>query len=134
MIKMWLWQVGDPSFAVTADSHDASQEAKGVVMEAIIVRYYCSLSTISDQALFRYLICTYFWCYLSWNLEEAVEHLTMAILVNPNSATMCYSCYAGCKSNSISGMALATTSPTPQVAGNSTGSICIMLWLVVSPI
>jgi hypothetical protein len=41
MIKMWLWQVGDPTLAVTADSHDASQEAKGVVMEAIIGRYYC---------------------------------------------------------------------------------------------
>jgi hypothetical protein len=25
---------------------------------------------------------------LSWNLEEAVEHLTVAILLNPNSATV----------------------------------------------
>jgi len=28
------------------------------------------------------------------NLEEAVEHLTIAILLNPNSPTMCFWCYA----------------------------------------
>jgi hypothetical protein len=42
MLKMCPWQVGDPSLAVTAEeSHDASQEADGMVMEAIIRRYYC---------------------------------------------------------------------------------------------
>jgi hypothetical protein len=42
MLKMWTWQVGDPSLAVTAEeTHDASQEAEGVVMEAIIRNYYC---------------------------------------------------------------------------------------------
>jgi hypothetical protein len=42
MLKMCPWQVGDPSLAVTAEeSHDASKEAEGVVMEAIIRRYYC---------------------------------------------------------------------------------------------
>jgi hypothetical protein len=73
---------------------------------------------------------------LSWNLEEAVEHLTMAILLNPNSATVCYSysCYVGCINNSFGGTALATASPAPQVAGNSKGCLYIVLWLVVSPI
>jgi hypothetical protein len=37
---------------------------------------------------------------LSWNLEEAVEHLTMTILLNPNSTT---ACYAVCINNSVGG-------------------------------
>jgi hypothetical protein len=65
-----------------------------------------SLSTISDQALFRFLICLYFWCCLLWNLEEAVEHLTVAILLNLNSATVCYSWYVGCINNSVGGTTL----------------------------
>jgi hypothetical protein len=66
-----------------------------------------SLSIILDQALFFFLICVYFWCYLSWNLEEAVEHLTVAILLNPNSATVCYSWYVSCINNSVGRTALA---------------------------
>jgi hypothetical protein len=54
--------MGDPSVEV---SHDASQEAEGVVMEAILRRYYCfSLSTSSDQAIFRFLIYVYFCLFL----------------------------------------------------------------------
>jgi hypothetical protein len=67
-------------------------------------------------------------------LEEAVEHITVAILLHPNSATVCYSCYAGCINNSVGRMALATESLAPQVAGDSMGSLRIVLWLVVSPI
>jgi hypothetical protein len=36
MLKMCPWQMGDPSVEV---NHDASQEAEGVVMEAILRRY-----------------------------------------------------------------------------------------------
>jgi hypothetical protein len=68
---------------------------------------------------------------LSWNLEEAVEHLTMEILLNPNSTTLCY---AGCINNSIGGAELATASVAPQVAGDSQVSLRIVPWLVVSPI
>jgi hypothetical protein len=71
---------------------------------------------------------------LSWNLEEALEHLTIAILLNPNSEILCYSYYGGCITNSVGWTVLATASPTPQIAGNSTNSLCIVMWLVVSPI
>jgi hypothetical protein len=37
MLNMWPWQMGDPSVGV---SHDASQEAEGMVVEAILRRYY----------------------------------------------------------------------------------------------
>jgi hypothetical protein len=60
---------------------------------------------------------------------RAVEHLNVAVLMNQNSATVCYSCYAGYINNSVSGTALATASLEPQVAGD-----CIVLWLVVLPI
>jgi hypothetical protein len=32
--------MGDPSLEVTEESHDSSQEAEGMVMEAITRRYY----------------------------------------------------------------------------------------------
>jgi hypothetical protein len=38
MLNKWPWQMGDFSVEV---SHDASQEAECVVMEAILRRYYC---------------------------------------------------------------------------------------------
>ncbi|KAG1362449.1 FAM10 family protein [Cocos nucifera] len=53
-------KMGDPSTEVTEESRDASQEAKGKAMEAI-----------SDG-----------------KLDEAIEHLTEAILLNPTSAIM----------------------------------------------
>ncbi|KAM0825182.1 hypothetical protein ACQ4PT_069753 [Festuca glaucescens] len=53
-------KMGDPSVEVTEDSRDASQEAKGLAMEAMS----------------------------EGKLEEAVEHLTKAILLNPTSAIM----------------------------------------------
>jgi hypothetical protein len=43
---------------------------------------------------------------LSWNLEEAVEHLTMAILVNLKFVIVCFSRYASCVDSSVSGTAL----------------------------
>jgi hypothetical protein len=70
---------------------------------------------------------------LSWNLEEVVEHLTMAILLNPKSAILCYLCYAGCI-NIVGCTALATVSLAPQVAGNSMDYLRILLRLVVSHI
>ncbi|CAM0948381.1 unnamed protein product [Alopecurus aequalis] len=53
-------KMGDPSVEVTEESRDASQEAKGMAMEAMS----------------------------EGKLEEAVEHLTKAILLNPTSAIM----------------------------------------------
>ncbi|XP_058084420.1 FAM10 family protein At4g22670-like [Magnolia sinica] len=53
-------KMGDPSSEVTEESRDASQAAKGKAMEAI------------SQG----------------NLDEAIEHLTEAILLNPTSAIM----------------------------------------------
>jgi hypothetical protein len=67
-------------------------------------------------------------------LKKLLSFFTMVILLNPNSATVCYSCYAGCINNSFGGTALGTASPTPQVVGNTPGCLYIVLWLVVSPI
>ncbi|KAM0935183.1 putative hsp70-interacting protein [Dioscorea sansibarensis] len=53
-------KMGDPSVEVTEEARDASQEAKGKAMEAIS----------------------------EGKLEEAIEHLTEAILLNPTSAIM----------------------------------------------
>ncbi|XP_059639998.1 FAM10 family protein At4g22670-like [Cornus florida] len=59
-------KMGDPSVEVTEENLDASQEAKAQGMEAIS----------------------------EGKLEEAIEHLTRAILLNPNSAIM-YAARAG---------------------------------------
>jgi hypothetical protein len=57
---MWPWQMGDPSLAATVEIHDASQEAQGVVMEAIIQRYYCfPLHYFGSSSIFRFLICVF---------------------------------------------------------------------------
>ncbi|XP_048538599.1 FAM10 family protein At4g22670-like [Triticum urartu] len=53
-------KMGDPSFEVTEESRDASQKEKGMATEAIS----------------------------EGKLQEAVEHLTKAILLNPTSAMM----------------------------------------------
>ncbi|XXG75942.1 hypothetical protein AAC387_Pa08g0405 [Persea americana] len=53
-------KMGDLSFEVTEESRDASQDVKAKAMEAIS----------------------------EGNLEEAIEHLTQAILLNPTSAIM----------------------------------------------
>jgi hypothetical protein len=44
-----------------------------------------------------------FWCYLSGNLEEAVEHLTMEIPLNLNSVAVCSWCYASGIDNGVVG-------------------------------
>jgi hypothetical protein len=45
---------GDPSLAVTEESHTSSQEAGGVVMEGITEGTIVSLSTVLDQALISF--------------------------------------------------------------------------------
>jgi hypothetical protein len=64
--------------AVSEESHDASQEATRRGDGSNYQKVLLFLSTISDQALFHFLICAYFWFSCHGNLEEAVEHLTMA--------------------------------------------------------
>jgi hypothetical protein len=58
----------------------------------------------------------------------------MAILLNPKSAILCYLCYAGCINNIVGCTALAIVSLAPQVAGNSTDYLRILLRLVISRI
>jgi hypothetical protein len=66
-----MWPLADSSVEV---SHNAYQEAEGVVMEAILRKgTIVSLSTSSDQAISHFLIYTYF-CLLSGNLEEDSHH------------------------------------------------------------
>jgi hypothetical protein len=60
ILKMWPRKMGDPSLAATVESHDASQEAQDVVMEAIIRRYYCfPLHYFVSSTIFRFLICVF---------------------------------------------------------------------------
>jgi hypothetical protein len=111
--------MGDPSLVVT---------------EAIIRRYYCfplhlfrsSSILFSNLRVFLLLLVME-----SWKKLLSISH---GILLNLNSATVYYLCYAGYINKSIGGMVLATASPAPQVAGNSMLSLHIMLWLVASPI
>jgi hypothetical protein len=64
------------------------------------------------SALVRIKLYLIFWytcifvCYLSGNLEEAIDHLTIAILLNLKSAIYCFSCYDGCVDNDIDGTML----------------------------
>lgn len=76
--------MGDSSVEVSEENRDASQEAKAKGMEAI-----------SDGLLpfFMWSYACYFliganWLLLTGKLEEAIEHLTEAILLNPTSAIM----------------------------------------------
>jgi hypothetical protein len=48
----------------------------------------------------------YFVSSLSRNLEEVVDHLTIAVLLNLNKAIECLLCYDGCVGNHIGGTML----------------------------
>ena len=87
--------MGDPSVEVTEENRDASQEAKGKSMEAIS-EGVCVCLWMAQLCIYVMWVCCEF-VYLgesvisNWNagkLEEAIEHLTEAILLNPTSAIM----------------------------------------------
>lgn len=84
--------MGDPSVEVTEESRDESQMSKAKAMDAI-----SEGNSILDQSGFcLFLICAIpfqplfflFNLLLSGNLEEAIDHLTNAIVCNPTSAIM----------------------------------------------
>uniref|UniRef100_A0A0D9VB05 STI1 domain-containing protein n=1 Tax=Leersia perrieri TaxID=77586 RepID=A0A0D9VB05_9ORYZ len=85
-------KMGDPSIEVTEENRDASQEAKSKAMEAMSEGSLLSPPRwpylISSCVLLVYLIPQSLCHYLSGKLEEAIEHLTKAILLNPLSAIM----------------------------------------------
>jgi hypothetical protein len=100
-----------------------------VVMEAIIRNYYCFplhyFGWSPNLHVFMVLLVMEsrrsYWdsAWQSWWIRTQVP------------IPCCYLCYAGCTSNSVSGTALSTASSARQVAGNSTDSLHIVLWLVV---
>lgn len=85
--------MGDSSIEVTDENRDASQEAKAQAVEAISEGININIASTCDNAFGE-------WCdLLIWlgnvvglcdsdKLEEAIEHLTEAILLNPTSAIM----------------------------------------------
>jgi hypothetical protein len=75
--------MGDPSVEV---SHDASQEAEGVVMEAILRRYYCFPLYEFGSSYISFSNIRVSVCYFSRNLEEPA----IAVLLNLNSAIECF--------------------------------------------
>ena len=80
-------QMGDASVEVTEENRDTSQTAKGKAMEAIsegIMSYeqYIASMNWGHERGFWWIFCD------TGNLEEAIEHLTEAILLNPTSAIM----------------------------------------------
>lgn len=85
--------MGDPSIDVTEENRDASQEAKSKAMEAMSEGALFSphpfglFFSFSTWLAFN-LIPHYMWHCLSGKLEEAIDHLTKAILLNPLSAIM----------------------------------------------
>ena len=94
--------MGDPSVEVTDENRDASQSAKAKAMEAI------SEGSDNDCNVFDGIVAGNLMVLCDvGNLEEAIEHLTEAILLNPTSAIMygtrgkffCfknYLCYSRC--------------------------------------
>jgi hypothetical protein len=69
------------------------------------------------KALFCFQNLYVFVVYLSRNLEEAIEHLTMEILLNPNSTIFCSWCYAGGFANGVVGRCNQRASSS-EVAGS----------------
>ena len=90
--KFHFWvQMGDPTVEVSEEDRDASQMAKGQAMEAISEG---NVGVFSPRELYGSDLCIILVAYalcgfvLLGKLEEAIGHLTEAILLNPTSAIM----------------------------------------------
>lgn len=71
---------------VADESRDASQEAKGVTMEAMpCQKVRVSLYTSLDEFFGFCLLSNLRECCLAGKIDEAVEHLTKAIILKPTN-------------------------------------------------
>lgn len=73
---------------VTEENRDASQEAKAQAMEAISDGKLFDISILVDIEHLKNPSCPINFLNASGKLDEAVEHLTKAITLNPTSAIM----------------------------------------------
>lgn len=83
--------MGDPSIEVTEENQDAAQLLKSKAIDAISEGSFFSWLFIKSPFfsffLFLWEIVSWF-IFLSGNLTEAIDNLTEAILLNPNSAIL----------------------------------------------
>jgi suppressor of tumorigenicity protein 13 len=90
--------MGDSSVEVTEENRDASQEAKGKAMEAMSegallppfsgIDPLLALGLIAILIMYDSSIRVIVGLVISGKLEDAIEHLTNAIVLNPLSAIM----------------------------------------------
>lgn len=81
--------MGDPSVEVSEENRDASQEAKIQAMEAISEGTFCiSWMWVMFNLTNYFLMFNNLVFHLIGKLDEAIENLTKAIMLNPTSAIM----------------------------------------------